>query len=275
MPTFMPRRLSRAVSGCSALLLCIALAGCGTTYAVPVASPGGTQGTSVVASSGGAARSRGDFNRVVSRVEPVAESFCREEAPSAPAGYCDFKIVYDADAASPPNAYQTRDKNGGPVIVMTASLLGEMRSNDEIAFVLSHEAAHHIARHIPKQQQSQVFGALVLGGLAAAAGGQYATEQGIQDAMDIGAFVGGRAYSQNYELEADWLGAFIAARAGYDPEKGAQIFSRPALRSGGGPVLLATHPGSPQRLALVSSAAAEIRRQQAQGLVPRPAYAGR
>ena len=58
-----------------------------------------------------------------------------------------------------------------------------MQSDDEIAFVLSHEMSHHIAGHIPKQQQQQVLGALILGGLVAAAGnpnGGPASDQAIQ-----------------------------------------------------------------------------------------------
>jgi predicted Zn-dependent protease len=92
--------------------------------------------------------------------------------------------------------------------------------------------------------------------------------------MDIGAYVGARSYSQSYELEADTLGAFIAARAGYDPERGAQIFLRPALANPGGPPILASHPGSAQRQATVAGVAAEIRRQQSLGLDPRPGQAG-
>jgi Zn-dependent protease with chaperone function len=218
----------------------------------------------------GALMSRGDYTRVVARVEPTAEAMCREEAPGAPPIYCDFFYAFDNNPHSPPNAFQTRDENGRPVIVVTRNLLREMDSRDEIAFVLGHESAHHIARHLPRQQQSQVMGALILGGIATAAGGQYATPEALQDAMDMGAFLGGRAYSQDYELEADWLGAFITARAGYDPERGAQIFARPALASSGGPRILSSHPASPDRLARVSRVAAEIRAQQATGVTPRP-----
>ena len=112
----------------------------------------------------------------------------------------------------------------------------------------------------------------------AAAGNPYggpASDQAIQNAMDVGAYLGARSYSQTYELEADTLGAYIAARAGYDPVRGAAIFERPALANPGGPPILATHPGSAQRQASVAAVAAEIRRQQALGLVPRPDYAGR
>jgi predicted Zn-dependent protease len=227
---------------------------------------------------GGSPRRPADFRRVVARVEPTAERFCREEVPRAPSGYCDFTIVLETDPRMPPNAFQTRSSDGRPVVVVSASLLGQMLSDDEIAFVLAHETAHHVADHIPRQQQSQMLGALILGGMVAAAGqasGSPASQDAIRQAMDMGAFVGGRAYSQDYELEADWLGAFITVRAGYDPERGALIFARPALSRSGGPIILSSHPASPRRLALITRASEEIRRQKAAGLTPRPAQAGR
>lgn len=256
------------------LALALALAACGTTYQVPVVS--GTTGP-VAVLPGGAARTPGDFNRVVARVEPVAEAFCREENPGAAPGFCDYRITLDRDPDQPPNAYQTRDDDGRPLIVFGSTLLAQMQSDDEIAFVLSHEASHHIAGHIPKQQQQQMLGALALGGLVAVAGdsiGMPASQQQIEQAMNVGAYVGARSYSQTYELEADTLGAFITARAGYDPERGAQIFGRPALDNPGGPPILTSHPASAQRQATVARVAAEIRRQQALGLVPSPDAAG-
>ena len=108
-----------------------------------------------------------------------------------------------------------------------------------------------------------MLGALIMGGLVAAAGNGYggaASQDAIERAMDVGAYVGGRAYSQSYEFEADTLGTYIAARAGYSPERGADIFGRPALANPGGPAILASHPArrsarqrsrrSPQRSAV-------------------------
>lgn len=251
----------------------LALAACAPTY--EIGAPASTVSPGPVALPEGTARSPADFRRVAARVEPMAERLCRETAAGAPGGYCDFAIALEDDPRMPPNAFQTRS-GGRPVVVVSASLLGQMLTDDEIAFVLSHEAAHHIADHLSKQQQSQMLGALIVGGLASAsAGAAGLTDQDLRDAMDIGAYVGGRAYSQSYELEADWVGAFIAAGAGYDPERGAAVFGRPALAGAGGPVLLSTHPASPQRQATVSAAAAEIHRQRAAGLDPRPAQAGR
>jgi Zn-dependent protease with chaperone function len=258
-------------------LFCLALAACGTTYEVPVATaPGGGAAAVPGAAPRGVAgaRTAGDFQRVAARVEPVAEALCREEA--APGTDCDYRIGLETDPRMPPNAFQTLDRNGRPIVIVGANLLREMQSDDELAFVLSHEMSHHIAGHIGKQQQQQALGALVLGGLVAASGqaaGTPASDDAIRQAMDVGAYFGARAYSQSYELEADTLGAYVAARAGYDPERGAAIFGRPALANPGGPAILASHPASAQRLATVGRVAADIRAQQAAGLVPRPGYA--
>jgi peptidase M48-like protein len=255
--------------------LCLLLAACGTAYDGPVADVGQLP---PAPSRAGGGRTVADFRQVAARVEPAGEAFCREETPGAPRGYCDFLFVLDSDPRMPPNAFQTRSENGRPVVVVGTKLLAEMQSNDEIAAVLGHEMSHHIAGHIPKQQQQQVLGALILGGLVAATGnaaGGPASDESIRQAMDLGAYVGGRAYSQSYELEADTLGAYITARAGYDPERGADIFGRPALANPGGPAILASHPASAQRQATLARVTAEIRRQQAAGLVPSPENAGR
>ena len=261
-----------------AAAFCLLVAACGPAYEVPVAGGPSVLPPSSAPSPAGSGRRASDFATVIARVEPSAEAFCREQVPQAPPAYCDFRIYLDTNPRTPPNAYQTQGDDGRPVVVVVASLLAEMQSNDELAFVLSHEMSHQIAGHLDKQQQQQVLGALIMGGLAAAAGNAYggvASDDSIRRAMDAGAYLGARAYSQTYEFEADTLGTYITARAGYSPERGADIFGRPALANPGGPAILASHPGSGQRQAVVAQVAAEVRRQQALGLVPDPSNAGR
>lgn len=195
----------------------------------------------VVSRSGGP-QSLSDFRAVVAGVEPVAESTCRQMQPRY---NCDFNIVLDPDASLPPNAYQTYDKAGRPVIGFTQALLREMKNWDELAFALSHEAAHHISGHIPQTQNSAQTGA-VLGAVLGSLAGLDAS--GVELAQNIGGTVGARRYSKGFELEADSLGARIAQRAGYDPIRGVLYFQDAADP---GDRFLGTHPPNADRMRVV------------------------
>lgn len=248
--------------------LCLCLAACAPAYELPSGPP-----APAPEAAAGKPRTAADFRRVAARVGPEGERLCREQDPGAPGNWCFFRIALERDPRMPPNAFETEADDGSAVIVVGATLLDQMRSDDELAFVLSHEMSHHIAGHIPKQQAQQEYGALLFGGLAAAAANAYgipASPDSIEQAMNLGAALGGRVYSQTYELEADTLGAYIAARAGYDPSTGAQLFERPGIRSEGGSWLLTTHPGSAEREANIARVEADIRAQEARGLSPTP-----
>ena len=198
--------------------------------------------------------SQGNFSvnidAVVNRVEPVAERICRQRAPNVD---CDFRIVVDTRPGQPPNAFQTLDDQGRPVIGFTASLIAQAQNNDELAFIMGHEVAHHIRGHLAKTQDSALTGALLGGLLATLAGGSGAT---IDTAQNLGASVGARSYSKEFELEADRLGTIIAFRAGYDPLLGAAFFTRipdPGDR------FLGTHPPNGARIQTVQQTMAGLR----------------
>ena len=233
------------------------LAACGTTYEVPVAG-GAVPRSPAPGVAGGAARTAARLRprRRPRRAGGGGASAARR-CPGAPAGYCDFRIAprhRPADAAERlPDPRRGRAPGGG----------GRRRRSSPRCAPTTRSpscSATRWATRSPatsrKQQQQQVLGALILGGLVAAAGDAYG---GVASRRRDPAGDGRRrlrrraaAYSQSYELEADTLGAYIAARAGYDPERGAAIFERPALANPGGPPILASHPGSAQRQADVA-----------------------
>ncbi|KAA9008001.1 M48 family metallopeptidase [Histidinibacterium aquaticum] len=192
------------------------------------------------------------FISVVERVEPAAEAECRERAPQF---NCDFQIVVDDRPGLPANAFQTVDQRGRPIVAFTLALIADARNADELAFVLSHEAAHHIEGHLARQQRNATAGAVVFGQLAGALGAR--TPEEVRAAQEIGAVVGARSYSRDFELEADRLGTIITARAGYDPVRGADFFFRIPDPSA---VFLSTHPPNQERVAIVRSTAAQLRR---------------
>lgn len=238
------------------LLLCGWLAAC----AVPVGSGGGdvdplskapTVTEPVAASVNPRAFARNavrQFVDVVDIVEPVAEAECRARAPRA---NCDFRIVVDDRPNLPPNAYQTLDDNGRPIVAFTIPLIVEVRNRDEMAFILAHEAAHHIEGHLSRQRQNANVGAAVFGQVAGLIGG--ANPDAIQAAQEFGAALGARTYSKDFELEADALGTVIAAKAGFNPLRGADFFFR---IPDPGNTFLGTHPANADRVAIVQRTAA-------------------
>ena len=254
----------------------VALGACGTTYDVPVAAPAQlTQAKAMFAEeqnptttrsgqrlSGGLAVSQ--YQRVVSRVEPVAEQFCRTQTADKPAFECDVTIVVDTRMPYS-NAYQ-QYVDGKPVVAFTLPLIADARNEDELAFVLGHEFGHHIGEHIKKQQQQAMAGALIAGiAMAYAQSGDtytpdYVKQQNIENSMSAGAAIGQMAYSQTYELESDVIGTYIAKAAGYDPVKGARFFARPepARTPNGALSFWGTHPSNEKRLATVIATAEKI-----------------
>ncbi len=220
----------------------LALAACEPASAPETTSPSGPKPVTTATKAPpkvSARQAQANFTSVVRQVEPVAERECRARAPSL---NCDFKIVVERDPRLPPNAYQTLDRAGRPILGFTLALIQDARNRDEIAFVMGHEAAHHIERHLEQQRQSAIGGA-ILGGIVAAGLGL-----DVNTGQQLGGSVGARAYSKENELEADALGTVIAKRAGFDPLKGAQFFNRipdPGDR------FLGTHPPNASRIETV------------------------
>lgn len=231
-----------------ALAAAALLAGCTeiTVPEQPPAQPGPATATPSRFDADTAAR---NFVTVVNRVEPVAERECRARLPRA---NCDFLIIVDDRRGQPANAYQTEDKNGRPVIAFTLALIADARNQDELAFILGHEAAHHIKEHIPRTRESATFGALVLGTLVGVGGGGDAA---VEAATRVGAGIGARRFSKEFELEADAVGTIIAKRAGYDPVRGAQFFTR---IPDPGDVFLGSHPPNASRIETVRRTAANM-----------------
>lgn len=189
------------------------------------------------------------FVAVVDRLEPVAERECRARAPQL---NCDFLIVVDDRPDAPVNAFQTVDDTGRPIIAFTIALIADARNDDEIAFIMAHEAAHHIENHLLQQRRNAMQAALIFGELAGVTGGG---DEAVRTAQELGAAVGARTYSKEFELEADRLGTIIAAKAGYNPVRGADFFFRvpdPGDR------FLGTHPPNADRVRIVRDTAASF-----------------
>ncbi len=196
-----------------------------------------------------AARAARQFVQVVETVEPIAERECRLAVRR---GNCDFQIVVDDRPDQAPNAFQTVDRFGRPILAFNLGLITSVRNEDELAFIMGHEAAHHILKHLERARESATYGAVILSGITALGG---ADPETVRNAEQLGAAIGARSFSKEFELEADRLGTVIAAKAGYDPVRGSEFFTR---IPDPGNEFLGTHPPNAARRQTVRDAAAAM-----------------
>ncbi|MGP6089877.1 M48 family metallopeptidase [Antarctobacter jejuensis] len=229
-------------------LVLVLLAACEPVM-LPAPAPSSAGGSEAQVRANQAAR---QFVQVVNTVEPVAESECRARTSGL---NCDFQIVVDDRLDQPANAFQTEDRFGRPILAFNIALINSVRNADELAFIMGHEAAHHVQEHLAKTRESATIGAVVFAGIAAISG---AEAEAVRNAEQLGAAVGARTYSKEFELEADQLGTIIAYRSGYDPVRGSAFFTRipdPGNR------FLGSHPPNAARAQIVRKTAAALQGQ--------------
>lgn len=170
---------------------------------------------------------------------------------------CDYEVCLIQDDSV--NAWAAP---GGKVYV-TSGLMRFIEEDDELAFVVGHELSHHILGHLAKKTVNVLLGT-VLDILVSAAGG--IPTRGVF--QQLGALV----FSEEFEKEADYLGTYLAARAGYDVKKAPDFWRRMAVEfpQAISKAFLSTHPSTPERFALIEKAVQEIelKRQMGEELVP-------
>ena len=99
-------------------------------------------------------------------------------------------------------------------IVVSTSILRAARTDAQLALIIGHELAHANLGHLNKRRVNEVIG--WVGGAAIDAGimlGGMPTRGVFSRTF---ARAGARAFSVAFEREADYVGAYYAARAGYD-----------------------------------------------------------
>jgi predicted Zn-dependent protease len=138
---------------------------------------------------------------------------------------------------------------GGKSAVYTG-MLRMAKSDDELAVVMGHEASHAIARHGGERISSGIALEAALTGAGFALSGLEPAEQtAVMGALGVGSQYGvALPWSRMQESEADELGLFIAADAGYDPRAAIPLWQRMGESGGGTPEFMSTHPSEGTRI---------------------------
>ncbi|HXF65490.1 MAG TPA: M48 family metallopeptidase [Burkholderiales bacterium] len=173
----------------------------------------------------------------------------------SPVAACAYPVLVAADSTV--NAFAD-----GRRIVVTSGMMRFAETDAELALVIGHELAHNVMGHVEKKMGNSLIG-LLIGAVVSAASGVDVTRLG----ADLGALV----YSKEFEAEADYVGLYYAARAGYPVDHAAHFWRRMAVEHPKAIGHGATHPDTASRFVALDATAREIaaRRSAGEPLVPR------
>jgi membrane-associated protease RseP (regulator of RpoE activity) len=153
----------------------------------------------------------------------------------------------------------------GHRIIFTYGMLRFAETDLDVATVFSHELAHNIMAHIEAQLHNAKIGLGVGAVFDIAAAIFGVNTQG--SFMEMGAKAGSRYGSQDFEREADYVGLYILANAGYNVDAAPALWRRLAaehpnsIEEG----LLGSHPSSAERYASMEQTVQEINQKKIEG----------
>lgn len=182
----------------------------------------------------------------------------RIAATLKPERLCDYPAVLNNNTEV--NAYA----DGGNIIVQMG-MMRFVRSDDELAAILGHEMAHNTGGHLVSMQRNAVLGRFLVDLPVAVLTGRN---------PNVGGAIGRQMFSVDFEYEADYVGLYYTARAGYDIRQVAPIWRRMALNSPQAITEDSSHPSTSKRFVALEAGAAEIENKRKNGLPLRPEFKG-
>ncbi len=182
-----------------------------------------------------------------------------------PLPICNFPIFLSGKQEI--NAYADGEK-----MVVYRGLTRFFPQDENLALILSHELAHNAMRHIDALQQNAM-----VGGLLGATVDILASSAGVGTGgrfSQAGAQMGAMRYSQDFEREADYIGLYFMARAGYNISEAANVWRRMATLSPQGISIAKTHPTTAERFIGLEQTIAEIQSKKANNIPLTPEMTG-
>jgi len=125
------------------------------------------------------------------------------------------------------NAYAT-----GRAIIVTRGMMEFTKTDEELAAIIGHELAHNTLGHVRKITTTYIFSA------------------------------GGTRFTRPFESEADYVGLYYTARAGYNIENIEDIWRRIGTLNPRGIGRAKTHPTTPDRFLRLKAAFNEIEKKR-------------
>ncbi|NNC49045.1 MAG: M48 family metallopeptidase [Flaviramulus sp.] len=145
---------------------------------------------------------------------------------------------------------------GGKIVFYTG-ILPIANGETGVAAIMGHEVSHALANH----GQQRMSAAYLQQGIAVA-GNIAIKDENSRDAFNqyygIGSTVGLMLpFSRSHETEADRIGLYLMAIAGYNPAEAAELWKRMKANSSGQapPEFLSTHPSNDTRIANLTALA--------------------
>ncbi|NJK87181.1 MAG: M48 family metallopeptidase [Bacteroidales bacterium] len=139
----------------------------------------------------------------------------------------------------------------GGKIAFYEGIMPICKDDNGVAVVMAHEIAHAVANHGNERMSQQLL--VQLGGMALSVAleeQKETTQQLALAAFGLGTSVGVLLpYSRTHEQEADELGLYFMAMAGFDPRGAPEFWARMQQQGGASvPEFLSTHPNPENRI---------------------------
>lgn len=202
------------------------------------------------------------FEEVATRIEDAGAGLCQEMGLPKLDRRCYFYFHY-ASTDRDINAYASGDE-----IIIARGMMRFIENDDELAGVMGHEYAHNVMGHIDASLDNQVTGNMI-GLVLDSVTGNYAAFDSVNASRE-GAVIGALSYSESFEAEADYVGLYVLARAGYDITRMPNFWRRMSVENPDGVYNGGTHPTHPERFVALQKTVAEIeeKRRNKEPLIP-------
>ena len=151
---------------------------------------------------------------------------------------------------------------GGKIVFYTG-ILPIAQNETGVAAIMGHEVAHALANH----GQQRMSAAYLQAGIAVAGNIAIKDEQTrniFNQSYGVASTVGAMLpFSRSHETEADKIGLYLMAIAGYNPDEAAELWKRMKANSGGQapPEFLSTHPSNDTRIANLTELAPKAKEE--------------